>query len=147
MIPIMQTDTTFTTGNCGEACVASILEIKLSDIPTLYNPDDPQDGHLYCKNLRKFLSGFGLSYIDVGMDEDHDPKEFFKDCWVLASGPSPRGTKDYHRHAVVWQNGKIVHDPHPAGGGLKRIDMYGVFIVMNPVYYILKQKIYKEKGF
>lgn len=30
-------------------------------------------------------------------------------------GPSPRGA---YNHAVVGLNGKIVHDPHPDGGGL-----------------------------
>lgn len=33
MKPITQTDTTFKSGNCGEACIASILEINLEDIP------------------------------------------------------------------------------------------------------------------
>jgi|GEM_PF-2182468 len=31
MKPIMQTDLSFEIGNCGEACIASILEIELSD--------------------------------------------------------------------------------------------------------------------
>lgn len=128
----MQTDLSFKSGNCGEACIASILEIELSDIPQLHDPENEQDGAIYCKNLRKFLSRLGLSYIDLSMSEGHDPKDFFESCWVIASGPSPRGTKEWHRHAVVWQNGKIVHDPHPDGGELD-IDMYGVFIEKNPV--------------
>ena len=132
MKPVMQTDLSFDTGNCGEACIASILEIGLKDIPMLHNPENPQDGHDYCKNLREFLSKFGLSYMDVSMQEGCDPKDFFKDCWVIVSGPSPRATEDWHRHAVVWKNGEIVHDPHPQGGGLKKIDMYGVFIEKNP---------------
>ena len=113
----MQTDTSFDTGNCGEACLASILEIELSDIPQLHDEKDVQNGHIYCKNLREFVGQFGLSYIDVG---------------VIASGPSPRGTKDWHRHAVVWRNGKIIHDPHPSKAGLENIEMYGVFIELTP---------------
>lgn len=132
MKPIMQTDTTFETGNCGEACIASILEIPIEGIPMLHNPNDPKDGHTYCKNLRKFLHQFGLSYIDVAMREGCDPKDFFKDCWILATGPSPRGTEEWHRHAVVWRNGKVVHDPHPSGDGLKEIDFYGAFIELAP---------------
>ena len=132
MKPIMQTDLTFETGNCGEACVASILEIELSDIPSLHNPDDPSDGNFYCKNLRNFLDKFGLSYIDLRVLDEHDPADFLKDCWIIATGPSPRGTKDWHRHAVVWRNGKIIHDPHPNNEGLKEIEMYGIFIKRNP---------------
>ena len=133
MIPIKQTDLTFETGNCGEACIASILEIELSDIPSLQNPDDPSDGHTYCRNLRNFLNQFGLSYIDVEMANGHHATEFFKDCWIIATGTSPRATEDWHKHAVVWKNGKIIHDPHPSKKGLKKIEMYGVFIERNPV--------------
>ena len=132
MKPVMQTDFTLTTGNCGEACVASILEIELSSIPKLYNPNDLMDGHTYCKNLRKFLSGFGLSYIDLDMGKGHNPKEFFKDCWIIAIGPSPRSTKACHKHAVVWRNGDVVHDPCPDNRGLEKIEMYGIFIEMAP---------------
>ena len=139
MKPVMQTDETFETGNCGEACLASILEIKLSDIPPLHNPEDPTDGHTYCKNLREFVSQFGLSYIDLAMNEGHKPEEFFKDCWVIATGLSPRATEGWHRHGVVWRNGKIVHDPHPSNAGLETIDMYGVFINKDP-------SISKKKG-
>ena len=131
MKPIMQTDTTFETGNCGEACIASILEIELSEIPGFHS-DDPQDGAAYCKHIREFVSRYGLSYVDISFQDGCDPMDFLKDCWTIASGPSPRGTKEWHRHAVVWRNGEIVHDPHPAGGGLKEIEMYGLFILKNP---------------
>lgn len=133
MKPIFQTDTSFKTGNCGEACVASILEIELSDIPMLHNPEDPQDGETYCRNLREFLNKFGLSFIDISFNEGHDSKDFLKDCWVVASGKSPRGTEPHHKHAVVWRNGKIVHDPHPDGGGIDEIETYGIFIKQVPV--------------
>ena len=132
MKPVVQTDTTFESGNCGEACIASILEIELSEIPSLHDPDDPQNGHVYGKNLRRFLSKFSMSYMDVTMGEGCEPEDFFKNCWVIAIGPSPRGTEEWHRHAVVWRNGEIVHDPHPSGAGLGVIDMYGVFIEQNP---------------
>ena len=141
MKPVMQTDFTFENGNCGEACVASILEIKLSDIPPLHNPNDPKDGHTYCKNMRKFLFKFGLSYVDISMNEGHDPKDFFKDCWVLATGPSPRATEDWHKHGVVWRNGKVIHDPHPDGTGLKEIEMYGLFVKLDPSKEIRKVEV------
>ncbi len=132
MIPIMQTDLTFETGNCGEACIASILELELSDILIFGNPDNPEDGKFYCKSIRNFLNKFGYSYIDIEMSKEYDPIDFLKDCWVIATGKSPRATKKEQRHAVVWKNGEIIHDPHPSGDGLKEIEMYGVFIKMNP---------------
>ncbi len=139
MIPVFQTDMTFNTGNCGEACVASILGVRLEDIPMLHHPEDTVDGEYYCSNLRNFLRKFNMTYVDLRFNKGHNPEDFFKNCWVIATGPSPRATKEWHRHAVVWRNGKIVHDPHPSGDGLKTIDLYGVFILLDPADAIKKR--------
>lgn len=40
-----------------------------------------------------------------------------KDVFYIAAGPSPRGVI----HAVIYQNGKMVHDPHPSRDGILEI--------------------------
>jgi hypothetical protein len=132
MIPVNQTKFTFEEGNCGEACVASILEIELSEVPKFNDPSNPTNATGYCQRVRDFVSKFGYSYIDIRFDDGNDPKEFLKDCWVIATGPSPRAIEDWHRHAVVWYNGEIVHDPHPDKTKLEKIEMYGIFIKQDP---------------
>jgi len=131
MKPVDQTKFGFEDGNCGAACIASILEIPLESIPNFHG-EDPSDPKLYWKNVRKWCADKPFILISISISEGYDPKEFLKDCWVIASGPSPRGTKEWHRHAVVWRNGEIVHDPHPSREGLKEIDMYDLFIIKDP---------------
>jgi len=36
---------------------------------------------------------------------------------VIAGGPGPRGCD----HCVLMRDGKLVHDPHPEGGGLMSV--------------------------
>jgi len=140
MKPVDQTKFGFGNGNCQAACIASILEIPIEDIPNFHG-DDPTDAETYWKNVRKWCEDKPFTIISIAFQEDHDPKEFLKDCWVIASGPSPRGTEEWHRHAVVWKNGKIVHDPHPSRAGLKEIDTYDMFIIKDP-----KELIGRRKG-
>ncbi len=40
--------------------------------------------------------------------------------YYMAWGTSPRGIK----HSVIYSKGKLVHDPHPDGGGVKDITNY-----------------------
>lgn len=40
----------------------------------------------------------------------------------IASGGSPRSS--LITHVVIYQNGKMIHDPHPDGTGLTNIDSY-----------------------
>lgn len=37
MTPAHQTDTTFTSGNCFAACIATILDLSLKEVPHLTN--------------------------------------------------------------------------------------------------------------
>lgn len=131
MKPVDQTKFGFGSGNCEAACIASILEIPLEDIPDFHG-NDPTDAEAYWQNVRKWCEDKPFTIIPIKFSDGHDPKEFLKDCWVIASGPSPRGTEEWHRHAVVWKNGKIVHDPHPSRAGLKKIDVYDMFVIKDP---------------
>jgi len=79
-------------GNCFPACVASILEIKIEDVPEFQGWD----------GLRQWLRGRGwvLSFFQ--------PDDPAADEWTIASLLTLRGF-----HAVVCFGGKIVHDPSP----------------------------------
>ena len=130
MTPVNQTDTTFVTGNCMNACIASILEIPLDDIPSFHS-NDPKDGEAFTHKLQKWGRSIGYLILDITITDDCDPDDILKDCWVIASGQSPRA-KNGERHAVVWRNGVMMHDPHPSKEGIVEPDMYAVFIALNP---------------
>lgn len=136
MIPVFQTRTsTETLGNCFEACLASILELELEQIPDrgAHLPDDWAEivsgtraaggdvGELeldlgdYDVEIRDWLreQGLGLLEIEVG-----GRRGVSEDDWLELMEPA-RGywiathrTKGEGAHAVVYQGASIVHNPH-----------------------------------
>jgi hypothetical protein len=111
MIP--QDQTTFgDIGNCMSACIASILEIPVSDVPNFCCvKEHPEfDPNWFCNMGNNFL-----------MPRGYKPR--FRKCpqgYSVAMGMGPRG----HRHSCVALNGEIVFDPHPDRLGLETITEY-----------------------
>lgn len=100
MKPVKQTDTSFETGNCLQACVASIFELELDEVPHFISYGDD-----WWFQYRDFLAARNISvvwttkFVPIG-------------AWHIASVNSPRYAGG--SHAVVCDTeGKIVHDPHP----------------------------------
>ena len=116
MIPVMQTRVG-TTGNCYEACLATLLNLELSDIP-----DFPREWEDFLAAVQRFLLPLGMFYFQLKPD---DPlvESIFADglTFHFIEGTSPRGG----RHACVAVNGELLHDPHPGGTGLVETDVYG----------------------
>ena len=100
-------------GTCFRSCVASILNLEEKQVPDFKEANlDP--------GVNKFLRQHGLRYEDVPAE----PGEPAPLGLHLALGTSPRGGQ----HAVVAENGKLVHDPHPQDGtgrGLVEVKAYG----------------------
>jgi hypothetical protein len=116
-------------GNCVQAAIASILDLRLEDVPAFRDlpAQDVESG------IDRFLQSRGLRRISVrfsGAFEWGDA--FFQDslyhplgeCYVcgppvLIYGKSPRSSTG---HAVVGHisgaNVRITHDPHPDGTGI-----------------------------
>ena len=99
-------------GNCLAACMASILEIPLYQVPEF-----TEDGWL--EELNDFLANHNLQY-------KRRPVEGTRPVgWSTIERISPRGGL----HACVARDGKLVHDPHPQDGtgrGLVEPYYYGV---------------------
>ncbi len=106
MKPVIQTEF-FPGGNCFTACLASILELSLDEMPPIEKGD-------WFVPVHNFLRPRGLAIIQVPFCHVnylivHD------NLYYIASGRSPR-----HKclHAVVYCMEELVHDPHPEGGGI-----------------------------
>jgi hypothetical protein len=110
--PVFQ-DRVGDNGNCFEACLASLFEVSLHDIPDFPTHDEPE----FEKELADWLSKQDLAYTRT----DPDDTMFNTDTYHIIEGISPRGGP----HACVGLNGRIIHDPHPAGGGLDKIERWG----------------------
>lgn len=114
MIPVDQTDFGFERGNCFSACVASILEMPLDDVPFFMTGDD------WWHKFTVWCTQHGVEPIYV---LGYPPPvylnrpELFRH--YILSGHSPRLPGDPTKlHSTVAFDTEIVHDPHPDRTGL-----------------------------
>ncbi len=101
MIPIEQTICTAPGGNCFAACVASILELLLEEVPNFQSPD-------WLEEWQKWLRPRNLGLLHFG--HRLDPDAFIPRGYAILGADSPRG--DW-LHAVVTYDGAICWDPSP----------------------------------
>lgn len=93
-------------GNCLSACVASVLEIPLAEVPN-FN-DDPEDW------AEALLAWCDARQIDVDFSTEFPAPT---GRHVILGGTSPR-RHGRVGHAVVALDGVVVHDPHPSRAGI-----------------------------
>lgn len=98
------------------ACLASLLEISIEDVPELLPV--PGDQIHWMEKFENFLEGYGIKAI-VYLPTYRPPRGVYYLIW----GVSPRGLP----HSVVGRNGEVIHDPHPEGGGLASVDELVIF--------------------
>jgi len=109
-------------GNCLSACLASILDIDIKEIPNFC-----YFGNNWASEFSKFIykAGYNLdgSYYFKGLEND---LREWADLLTLSSGvdgvfivggPSPRFNGNIH-HAVLYKDNKLLHDPHPSRDGI-----------------------------
>lgn len=121
MKPIKQTklhDPPNQHGNCLRACYASVLEIPIDSIPEFEEMDEKS----WWPAELKWANTLGLQLICF------DGEYHFEGYYFLA-GKSPRG--DFN-HIVVYENGQMVHDPHPDGTGIESVDNTYIFLPHDP---------------
>ena len=127
MKAILQTDTTAAGGNALQACVASILDLELEQVPNFIQAGD------YSKAIASFLRPRGMAFLKLSLDGGKLPFPVDNPLCVVTGG-SPRGG---FRHAVVGrakgQTIEILHDPHPSADGIVVPYLWaGFFCVINP---------------
>ena len=105
MKPIMQKNRhnkeTGIIGDCLRACICSILEISDESVPNFVEDID------YPTILLQFLKDRNL-IMRHSLEEPMDVE------YYMVWGLSPRKIS----HSVVYRKGKLIHDPHPDGGGV-----------------------------
>jgi hypothetical protein len=121
MIPVMQTDLTREGGNCFSACLASMLEISIDEVPT-FKTDDA--GYWWDK-VQEWLATRGYFGIDVGLSGQpiqlsalphgvvailSGQSFVYPDRHHSIIGQVIRSEK--HPEIIMW---KYLHDPNPSG--------------------------------
>jgi len=133
MKPIFQTIINNKTGNCQAACIASILEVPLEEVPNFNEPDSTH----YNENMVKFFETTGYRFLSlyVGKDETSFDAIYFPylvgcHCVVSVLSQSLKNCS----HAVVGKfeeksNGEIelviAHDPNPSNKPYEKLEYSG----------------------
>jgi len=117
MKPVMQTKFGDKKGNCFAACLASLLEISIEEIPDFFNKKE-----YWTKTCNDFLKTKGFCFVDINFDSSEMSYWILRSGYSIVTGSSPR-----HNclHAVVAYQGEIVHDPHPDKTGIVEAKMIG----------------------
>lgn len=111
------------SGNCWAACLASILELDLAEVPNFCAYEDWWQRTIQWLNSR----GLHISWVayEPGLLTAIHPVDYF-----IMTGKSPRG--DFN-HSVVGgsRNGTpptMIHDPHPSLAGIVGVPAELAFI-------------------
>lgn len=101
-------------GDCDRACVASIMELSIDQVPHFYDYDPSEGGDTGHENKRRWLrETFGLKWIDLPFEAPslevmlESLATFAPGCHVTLTAKSKRDVG----HTVIVLDGKIVHDP------------------------------------
>jgi hypothetical protein len=134
-------------GNCYPTAIACILGIPPTDVPNIETLWDVGTSYAY-DVMHKWLNTIGYKLRDCAMEFSiyHEGSEKIKDTnneyylskltaeqkevlkaelkdkYYLVSGLSPRGVF----HVCIYQNGIMVHDPHPTGEGINTEQQFEV---------------------
>lgn len=114
-----------TRGNCFSACVASILEIQLNDVPN-WVEDGEKSGIAWRTLFERWCACNGIAVIEI-MFEDGEMPDIYTEAFMIANGVGTRlFESEFIRHSVVYQGKQLVHDPHPEGGGLTKVESFTI---------------------
>jgi hypothetical protein len=119
MKPVDQTTFGVPGGNCFSACVASLLELPIEEVPH-FGSDDT-----WWATFQAWLKPRGLYAVLFKVDSDEQRPPGFH----VVSGRSPRHDA---LHAVVGKGAEIAHDPHPSRDGLVSIEDVVLLVPFEP---------------
>lgn len=118
MKPVDQTVSGEAAGDCFSACVASLLELPLAEVP-YFNDDWPA-------SFDAWLRARGFYSLVITIPQGMAPG-WYPEGYYILGGQCARGS-----HAVVARGDAIVHDPNPAREGLTRWEDCTVLIPLDP---------------
>lgn len=128
MKPVHQTNFDPVYGNCMAACIASILELSIDEMPNYHGTDSQ-----WYRDWQTWLQPYNIQLLTFLNGGEWEPTGY-----SILSGLSPRG--DWN-HAVVALDGVVVHDPHPDGTGVRDRQEWTVFTVYDPMVIMSHKRL------
>ncbi len=119
-------------GNCYAAAIASMLDLPITEVPNIEVFFDTSFDYKWLMNawLREkhkmkidWAEEYEIFHIEFEDGQRYDEEankirlRLGDDCY-LAYGPSVRGVS----HICIYQGGEMIHDPHPTGEGLVKVE-------------------------
>ena len=108
-------------GNCWQAAIAYLTGAgHLDEVPHFVHEyeDLNRHGMDWWAGTQAYIRGlYGDDYV---LEWWKSPEEALLPGSMIATGPSPRG--DFHHAVILRQDGRMIHDPHPSGAGLERVE-------------------------
>lgn len=137
MKPVIQTVYGESKGNCMSACIASLLELEIDEVPCFVR--DYQNK--WYEAMQEWLGKKGIMLLRICLPKEYNTGEDIRfdplpDCLCMATGQSPRGK---FGHTVVGRvdkgfNFEMLHDPHPQNAGIVGMPWrLEFFVPLNPV--------------
>lgn len=141
MKPVTQT-VTGRQGNCYAACLASMFEIDIDEVPdfhrgVLQDMEQTEINRIWNLNVRWWLRDtFGMGVIVLTFTDAAQWENLWLQGYHIVSGTSPREAGLLH--ATVWHEGKMVHDPHPEPQGTLDLQVIDMLYPLDPSKLKLK---------
>jgi hypothetical protein len=123
-------------GNCYAACLASIFEISIEEVPEFHDGvvagmDSNEVNRIWNTNVRNWLRDcFGLGVVVLTFENANQWHGLWLQGYHIVSGGSPR--EPGMLHATVWHDGVMVHDPHPVPAPLMDLKVIDILYPINP---------------
>ena len=114
-------------GDCFRACIASIFEFPIKNIPNFW--EQTQDVDEFWQLINDWtVEHKGLRCLSV----EFRKRDVHLTDGILCIAIGFRAPNNKVAHAVVWKDG-LVHDPHPANTGLcNKPRDFALFIPLDP---------------
>lgn len=129
MIAVDQTTFGFPGGNCFSACLASILELPIDDVPYFMGDSLEDDGGAWFKRFEEWLAPRNLYPVCFRVGDGWRPEGLH-----ILSGKSPRALASPKAlHSVVARGRDVVHDPHPSRAGVLSHDDVVLLVPLDPI--------------
>lgn len=114
MKPVFQTKYGKEKGNCFQACVASLFEMELEDVPDFCNHEPLEEWY---ESFILWLRDRGFSSIPVKIDKKNNllRGSRYKDCFLIVSG---NRKEDGVKHSTIYLHNECIHNPHKKCRGI-----------------------------
>lgn len=106
-------------GNCLQYCIAYILGVNPDGVPHFLEEAINKKININ-SHIQNWLYTKGYSLTIAKQFEFYGKQEIDRPD-IICCGPTPRSEKMGQHHAVIYNNGRMVYDPHPDETGLTYI--------------------------